>query len=97
MVRFDSKEAHEELQATIEGSLAQVMEGKQTASGHMKAVGERMVALIRNRVTDGLQPENHPVTILLKVSGEKKSAKPLVRSGHLLESLTWKPEECHGT
>lgn len=83
----DSKDAADALESVMEHSLYGVMTGTRTADQHVAAVGETMAAQVKNRITDGLDPDNHPVTMLLKGSG-----KPLVNHGHLVREATWKEE-----
>lgn len=66
----------------------EVLSGDLTANQALSQIGETGVAEIKRHITDGLEPENHPLTVLLK-----GSAKPLVDSGQMLNALTYEVDE----
>lgn len=65
--------------------LAQVAAGKMTANGCMRALGSSMASKIKDYARDLDSPENHPFT-----TDRKGSSNPLVKTGNMIEGITWR-------
>ncbi|MDH5657572.1 MAG: hypothetical protein OEZ34_16780 [Spirochaetia bacterium] len=76
--------ALDHLADVLEAELFELLNGRKSASQVLAMMGEVMVGEVRDTVANGLKPENHPMTILMK-----GSAKPLIASGDLLRELGW--------
>lgn len=64
---------------------AQVAEGKITAQVALERLGAFVQGLVQARIAEGIGPALKPATI-----ARKKSSKPLVDTGQLRSSVTWK-------
>ena len=65
----------------------QVMRGAVELPVALDRLGAKVTALLQNRIARGIGPENAPATI-----ARKGSSKPLVDTGQLKASITWKVE-----
>lgn len=61
--------------------------GKFDLSGAMELLGQYVVGLIKQRIANGIAPPNSPWTI-----ARKGSSKPLIDTGQLRNSITYKVE-----
>lgn len=65
----------------------QVMRGQATLPVALDRLGAKVAALLQNRIARGIDPPNAASTI-----ARKGSSKPLVDTGQLKASITWKVE-----
>lgn len=65
----------------------QVFKGSTALPVALDRLGAKVTALLQNRIARGIAPENAPATI-----ARKGSSKPLVDTGQLKASITWKVE-----
>lgn len=68
-----------------ERALGQVIAGKMSIDDMLDLYGEQMATAIKTYMRDLKTPSNHPYTI-----EQKGSSNPLIDTGGLLESITWK-------
>lgn len=74
-----------EIQATRDKLAAQVAEGKITAQVALERLGAFVQGIVQARIAEGIGPALKPETVR-----RKKSSKPLVDTGQLRSSVTWK-------
>lgn len=74
-----------EIDATKEKLAAQVAEGKITAQVALERLGAFVQGLVQARIAEGIGPALKPETV-----ARKKSSKPLISTGQLRSSVTWK-------
>lgn len=84
-IRATFDENEEEIAKTTESLLADVIDLKLDVKAFYQAVGEYLVGLIVEYLTDLSSPPNAPATIELK-----GSSNPLIDSGQLSDSITFK-------
>lgn len=65
--------------------LGNVTKGKMTADQALDAMGAKVAAWCKTRIAAGIAPPLKPETV-----ARKKSSKPLVDTGQLRSSITWK-------
>lgn len=70
-----------------ERALGQVVAGEMSVDDMLDLYGQQMATAIKTYIRDISTPPNHPYTI-----EQKGSSNPLVDSGGLVESITWKVE-----
>ncbi len=70
-----------------ERALGQVLAGKMDIDTMLDLYGQQMATAIKLYMRDLKSPPNHPYTI-----DQKGSSNPLIDTGALLESITWKKE-----
>ncbi len=70
-----------------EKAISLVIAGKMSSDELVDMCGEQFATAIKNYLRDVSTPKNHPFTISRKGSGN-----PLISTGGLLESITWKEE-----
>ena len=68
-------------------ALTQVIDGKMSIDTWLDMFGELMASKIKLYIRDLSSPPNHPYTV-----DQKGSSNPLVDTGGLIESITWKKE-----
>lgn len=68
-------------------ALTQVIDGKMSIDKWLDLFGEMMASKIKKYIRDLDSPSNHPFTV-----ENKGSSNPLVSTGSLIESITWKKE-----
>ena len=68
-----------------EMALGQVIGGKMDIDTWLDMFGQMMATKIKTYIRDLDSPPNHPFTI-----EQKGSSNPLVDTGNLIESITWK-------
>lgn len=68
-------------------ALSQVIDGKMSIDKWLDMFGEMYATKIKTYIRDLSSPPNHPFTI-----DNKGSSNPLVSTGNLIESITWKKE-----
>lgn len=68
-------------------ALSQVIDGKMSIDKWLDMFGEMYATKIKAHIRDLSSPKNHPFTI-----DNKGSSNPLVSTGDLIESITWKKE-----
>lgn len=61
--------------------------GKFDLRSSLELLGQYVVGLVKQRIADGINPENRPSTI-----ARKGSSKPLIDTGQLRNSVTYKVE-----
>ncbi len=66
---------------------SQVIAGKMSVDDMLDLCGEQFATAIKDYIRDLSSPENHPFTI-----EQKGSSNPLVDTGGLITSITWKKE-----
>lgn len=79
----DSAAVQSMLVREFEDGIDAYLGGQSTIDMILEAVGAALAAAVKDQIADGLEPENHPMTILLK-----GSAKPLVNTGRLINAYT---------
>lgn len=70
-----------------ERALGQVVTGNMSIDDMLDLYGEQMATAIKLFMRDLKTPPNHPYTV-----EQKGSSNPLIDTGGLLESITWKKE-----
>lgn len=70
-----------------ERALGQVIAGEMSIDDLLDLYGQQMATAIKTYMRDLSSPPNHPHTI-----EQKGSSNPLVDTGQLIESITWKKE-----
>ena len=70
-----------------ERAVGQVVEGHMSVDEMLDLYGQQMATAIKTYMRDLSTPANHPYTI-----EQKGSSNPLIDTGGLLESITWKKE-----
>jgi phage gpG-like protein len=73
--------------AQTERALGQVLAGKMSVDDMLDLYGEQMATAIKKRIRDISNPPNHPYTV-----EQKGSSNPLVSTGGLVESISYKKE-----
>lgn len=68
-------------------AIRQVIDGKLSVDDMLDICGEQFATVIKRYIVELSQPGNHPFTAERKGSGN-----PLVDTGGLVESITWKKE-----
>ncbi len=74
-----------DVEKKIEYYLGSVMDGKLDAITFYEAIGGQVVSYLQEYLVALSSPPNHPVTI-----ERKGSSQPLVNTGRLKDSITWK-------
>lgn len=70
-----------------ERAIGQVLAGKMTVDDMLDLYGQQMATAIKKYIRDLKEPPNHPYTIK-----QKGSSNPLVDTGQLIDSITWRKE-----
>ena len=70
-----------------ERALGQVIAGKMSVDDMLDLYGQQMATAIKLYMRDLKTPPNHPYTI-----EQKGSSNPLIDTGELLESITWRKD-----
>lgn len=70
-----------------ERALGQVLAGKMSVDDMLDLYGQQMATAIKTYMRNLKSPPNHPYTV-----EQKGSSNPLVDTGQLIESITWKKE-----
>lgn len=68
-------------------AIKQVIDGKMSVDDMLDLCGEQFATAIKKYMRDLSSPENHPFT-----KEQKGSSNPLIDTGGLLSSITWKKE-----
>lgn len=68
-------------------AIAQVLSGEMTVDSLLDLYGEQMASAIKKYMRDLKKPPNHPFT-----QEQKGSSNPLVDTGQLVESITWRKD-----
>ena len=68
-----------------ERALCQVLAGKMSIDDMLDLYGQQMATAIKKYMRDLQNPPNHPYTV-----EQKGSSNPLIDTGNLLGSITWK-------
>ena len=75
----------DEVIKNCEMAIGQVIDGKMSIDTWLDAYGQMMADKIKLYIRDLKSPPNHPYTI-----EQKGSSNPIVDSGGLIETITWK-------
>lgn len=70
-----------------ERALGQVLAGKMSIDDMLDLYGQQMATAIKTYMRNLKDPANHPYTV-----DQKGSSNPLIDTGGLLESITWRKE-----
>lgn len=70
-----------------ERALGQVVAGQMSIDDMLDLYGQQMATAIKTYIRDLSNPANHPYTI-----EQKGSSNPLVDTGNMIESISWKVE-----
>ena len=70
-----------------ERAIGQVVAGKMSEDDVLDLYGEQMATAIKTYMQRLKKPANHPYTV-----DQKGSSNPLVDTGQLIESITWRKE-----
>lgn len=68
-------------------AISQVLAGKMSVDDMLDLCGQQLATAIKTYMRDLSDPANHPYTV-----EQKGSSNPLIQTGGLLESITWKVE-----
>ena len=68
-----------------ERAIGLVVDGKMSVDDMLDLYGQQMATAIKTYMRDLRSPENHPFTI-----EQKGSSNPLIDTGGMLESITWR-------
>lgn len=74
-----------EIQRVQRALARQTIRGATTLDVALDRLGAKVAALLQNRIAAGIDPPNSPATI-----ARKGSSKPLVDTGQLKASITWR-------
>ena len=80
---FDSENGR--IMEQTERAIGQVIEGKMSADDMLDLCGQQFATAIKDKIVEISTPPNHPYTV-----EQKGSSNPLVDTGGLVESITWK-------
>lgn len=86
-LRTGYDENHDRIIKQTERALGSVIAGDMSIDDMLDLYGEQMSGAIKNKIRDISTPPNSSATILAK-----GSSNPLIDTGGLLESITWKKE-----
>lgn len=86
-LRSGHDEYANEILSKCERALVQVVNGQMSIDTWLDMYGEMMATKIKTYIRDLDSPPNHPYTV-----DQKGSSNPLVDSGNLIESITWKKD-----
>lgn len=84
-LRTGHDENVDRVMAQTERALSQVVAGKMSVDDMLDLYGQQMATAIKNYMRDLSSPANHPYTV-----EQKGSSNPLVDTGQLIESITWR-------
>ena len=70
-----------------ERAIGQVVEGKMSVDDMLDLCGQQFATAIKDKIVEISTPPNHPYTVQ-----SKGSSNPLIDTGGLVESITWKVE-----
>ena len=84
-IRSGFDEQVDGIQKTSETLLDGVLQGRTTGRAMLEALGGVIVSKMQQYLIDLSEPSNHPVTV-----EQKGSSNPLVDTGQLQSSITWK-------
>lgn len=82
---FDSE--NDRIVKQTERAICQVLDGKMSVDDMLDLYGEQFATAMKKTMRDLSTPANHPYTV-----EQKGSSNPLINTGDLLESITWKKE-----
>lgn len=68
-------------------AISQVLTGKMSVDDMLDLCGQQLATAIKTYMRDLSSPANHPYTV-----EQKGSSNPLIDTGGLLESITWKKD-----
>lgn len=89
-LRAGIDENQSELNTMTDKLLGQIVDGKESVSRALGLIGQKAVAVIKNRIADGIAPDLKQKTIdNRKRQFGKSSSKPLVATGQLVNSITY--------
>ena len=86
-IRATVDEQRPEIERLQHKLAAQVFAGKLDPSSALELLGAKVAAMIQNRIAEGIGPALKPETV-----ERKGSSVPLVDTGQLRSSITWKVE-----
>lgn len=94
-IRSTIDEIRPELKELSKKLQAQILVGKLTSKQGLALLGEKVKSAIINKLNSGIDPDLEFSTILARMrrSGGKYSDNPLVDTGQLKQSITYKVEE----
>lgn len=84
-LRAGYDENEQRIARQTERALSRVLDGKMSVDKMLDAYGEQFAAAIKLYMRNLSEPPNHPYTI-----DQKGSSNPLIDTGGLLESITWR-------
>ena len=70
-----------------ERAICQVISGAMSVDDMLDLCGQQFATAIKDKIAEISSPPNHPYTV-----EQKGSSNPLVDTGGLVESITWKVE-----
>ncbi len=82
---FDSE--NDRILKQTERAICRVIDGEMSVDDLCDLFGEQFASAIKKTIRDISTPPNHPYTV-----ENKGSSNPLVDTGGLIESITWKKE-----
>jgi phage gpG-like protein len=83
-LRSTFKDKKQNILRGIKENIKKVIAGIYTQEIFMSRLGEAIQMFVKEKITAGIEPENHPFTI-----ENKKSSKPLIGSGRLRDSIRY--------
>lgn len=93
-IRAPIEEGRANIAQMVEKSATKIVTGKSTVDKELSLWGERLVGVMKRRISAGISPPLKPETIR-----RKGSSKPLIDSGQLRNSITYrisKPDPTQG-
>lgn len=85
-IRGTAKRKQKNITKIVEVQMNNLIRGKINLNQFYYAVGESLAGLTRDYLTDLKKPKNHPMTLAMK----SPKSNPLINSGRLRESITWR-------
>lgn len=82
---FDSE--NDRILKQTEEAICQVIDGKMSVDDLLDLCGEQFATACKKTMRDLSTPSNHPYTV-----EQKGSSNPLISTGQLLSSISWKKE-----
>lgn len=82
---FDSE--NDRIMKQTERAIGQVVSGAMSVDDMLDLCGQQFATAIKGKIVEISSPPNHPYTV-----EQKGSSNPLVDTGGLVESITWKVE-----
>lgn len=86
-LRSGFDENNDRIIKNTERAIGLVLDGKMSVDDMLDLYGQQFATAIKTYIRDLSTPENHPYTVK-----QKGGSNPLIETGSLLLSITWKKE-----